>query len=153
MKERFLTPSASIVMLLRNNGGRTEVLLQRRQNTGFMDGMWDLSCSGHVEYGESMSMAAVREANEELGVVLSADKLNFFVLVHKREEERDLTYYNAYFVCSHFTGEPQIGEPEKCSELKWFDLENLPDDLIGDRKQAVAAYKNGVHYIEYGWGK
>ncbi len=151
MKEHFCVPSASIVMLLKNEDGKTKVLLQRRQNTGFMDGLWDLSCSGHVEHGESMTQAAAREAKEELGVTVLPDKLEFFTFVHKREEEWDLTYYNAYFVCTEFVGAPRIAEPHKCSELKWFDLDNLPDDLINDRKCAVKAYLDGVHYIEYGW--
>lgn len=151
MKERFSVPSASIVMLLKNEGGKIKALLQRRQNTGFMDGLWDLSCSGHVEHGESMTAAAVREAKEELGVTVEADKLKFFALVHKREKEWDLTYYNAYFVCTEYVGEPEICEPHKCSELKWFDLDNLPDDLINDRKCALKAYLDGVDYIEYGW--
>ncbi len=151
MKDHFCVPSASIVMLLKNEGGKVKVLLQRRQNTGFMDGLWDLSCSGHVEHGESMSEAAVREAKEELGVDIAVDKLKFFTFIHKREKEWDLTYYNAYFVCTEFIGEPTICEPEKCSELKWFDLAHLPDDLINDRKCALKAYLDGVHYIEYGW--
>lgn len=151
MKEHFSIPSASIVMLLKNEDGKTKVLLQRRQNTGFMDGLWDLSCSGHVEHGESMSEAAAREAKEELGVTIPIENLKFFVLVHKREKEWDLTYYNAYFVCKKFDGEPTICEPEKCSEIKWFDLNNLPDDLINDRKCAIKAYFEGVDYIEYGW--
>jgi len=153
MSERFSVPSASIVMLIKCECGKRKVLLQRRQNTGFMDGLWDLSCSGHVEHGESMSEAAAREAKEELGITITPNQLKFFALIHKREEEWDLTYYNAYFVCENFSGEPQIGEPQKCSELKWFDLDNLPDDLINDRKQAVKAFFEGVHYIEYGWHK
>ncbi|MDE5766439.1 MAG: NUDIX domain-containing protein, partial [Clostridia bacterium] len=148
MKERFSVPCASVLMLLKTVDGKTKVLLQRRQNTGFMDGLWDLSCSGHVEHGENMSQAAVREAKEELGVDISPDKIKFFVLVHKREDERDLTYCNPYFVCSEFAGEPRICEAHKCSEIKWFDLDNLPDDLIDDRKQALKAYLDDVHYIE-----
>ncbi|MDE6850202.1 MAG: NUDIX domain-containing protein [Clostridia bacterium] len=151
MKKRFCVPSAAIVMLLKNEGGKTKVLLQRRRNTGFMDGFWDLSCSGHVEHGESMSEAAVREAGEELGISIQPDKVKFFTFVHKREKDIDLTYYYAYFVCTEFNGEPHIAEPEKCSELKWFALDNLPYDLINDRKVAVQAYFNGVHYIEFGW--
>ena len=151
MKERFTVPSASVLMLLKRVDGKTKVLLQRRQNTGFMDGKWDLSCSGHVEHGESMSQAAVREAKEELGVTIAPDKVKFFTFVHKRDEECDLTYCNPYFVCQEFSGEPRICEPQKCSEIKWFDLDNLPDDLINDRKQAVKAYFDGIHYIEYGW--
>lgn len=151
MTQRFLVPSASILMLLKNENGKRKVLLQRRQNTGFMDGLWDLSCSGHVEHGESMSEAAVREAKEELGITIPLKNVRFFAFVHKREKEWDLTFYNAYFVCENFDGEPCICEPHKCSELQWFDLDNLPDDLINDRKKAVQAYQSGVHYIEYGW--
>lgn len=118
-----------------------------------MDGFWDLSCSGHVEHGESMSVAAAREAKEELGVDIPPGNLKFFTLIHKREEENDLTYYNAYFVCKEFDGEPRICEPEKCSELKWFDIDGLPDDLITDRRFALHAYLDGTFYIEYGWNK
>lgn len=146
-------PCASVLMLLKFAEGKTKVLLQRRQNTGFMDGLWDLSCSGHVEHGENMSQAAVREAKEELGVDISPDKIEFFVFIHKRDEEWDLTFCNAYFVCTEFYGEPRVCELHKCSEIKWFDLDNLPDDLINDRRQALKAYRDGVHYIEYGWNK
>lgn len=151
MNKRFCVPSAAIVMLLRNNDGKTEVLLQRRQNTGFADGMWDFSCSGHVEHGESMSESAVREAGEELGIAIQPDKVKFFAFLHKREKDIDLTYYYAYFVCTEYDGKPRIAEPDKCSELKWFDIDNLPDDLIDDRKTAMRAYFDGVHYIEFGW--
>ena len=151
MSEPYLTPSAVILMLMRERGGKKQVLLQRRQNTGFADGLWDFSCAGHVEQGESMTSAAVREVKEELGVTVTAQNLQFAVLLHKCDKPFNLVYYNAYFVCTEFVGEPRIAEPEKCSELRWFDLDNLPDDLIDDRKCALKAYLDGVHYIEYGW--
>lgn len=151
MGQPYLTPSAVIVMLMRERNGRTEVLLQRRQNTGFADGLWDFSCSGKVEDGETMTVAAVRETKEELGVCVNAESLNFAVLIHKCDKPCNLIYYNAYFICRDFDGQPRICEKEKCAELKWFDIDNLPDDLIDDRKKAVQAYLSGVRYIEYGW--
>ncbi|MCM1437977.1 MAG: NUDIX domain-containing protein [Roseburia sp.] len=151
MAERFKVPSAVVVMLLKEVEGKAYVLLQRRQNTGFMDGLWDFSYAGHVEHGESMREAAVREAKEELGVKISPENLKFFTLIHKREKEWDLTFINAYFFCVQFQGEPHICEPEKCSGIKWFPLDGLPDDLINDRKEALKAYLNGINYIEFGW--
>ena len=151
MADRFKTPSAAIVILLREHDGKTQALLQRRQNTGFADGLWDFSCSGHVEYGESMSAAAAREAEEELGIKIDLSELKFAALVHKREKERDLTYYNCYFVCRNFGGTPQIKESGKCSQLTWFDADDLPQDLICDRREAFKAFLSGVHYLEYGW--
>lgn len=151
MNKPYLTPSAIILMLMRERGGKKQVLLQRRQNTGFADGLWDFSCAGHVEQGESMTAAAVREAKEELGVTVSAESLRFAVLLHKCDKPCNLVYYNAYFVCTEFVEEPTICEPKKCSELKWFDLDNLPEDLIDDRKRALKASLDGTHYVEYGW--
>lgn len=42
-------------------------------------------------------------------------------------------------------------EPEKCSDLQWFYLEELPENLLEDRKEALANYKNRVPYSELGW--
>jgi 8-oxo-dGTP pyrophosphatase MutT (NUDIX family) len=151
MKERFLTPSAVILILVKRENGKVKVLLQKRQNTGFADGLFDLSCSGHVEHGESMSDAVIREAAEEIGVCINKENLRFVTLIHKREENTDVTYYNGYFACENFIGEPKICEQEKCSSLQWFDIDNLPSDLISDRKCAINAYLNGINYIEFGW--
>ena len=65
---RFRVVPAAYVLLLRPAGsGPDEVLLQLRQHTGFMDGHWACAAAGHVEAGESVLAAAVREAAEELG--------------------------------------------------------------------------------------
>ena len=44
------------------------VLLQLRTNTGYDHGFWAAAAAGHVEPGEPVSAAVVREASEELGV-------------------------------------------------------------------------------------
>ncbi|MEZ5085322.1 MAG: NUDIX domain-containing protein [Tessaracoccus sp.] len=37
------------------------VLLQLRQNTGYMDGHWTAGAAGHVEPGETAPQAAARD--------------------------------------------------------------------------------------------
>lgn len=147
--ERFTAPAGVVLMLLRNLNGKAQVLLQRRQNTGFADGLLDLSCSGHVEKDESMSDTVLRECAEELGLNIKREDLKFICFIHKRDGYK--TYYYGYFMCEKFEGEPQIIESGKCSELLWVDLDNLPQDLIADRKAAIDAYFNSVCYMEYGW--
>ena len=44
------------------------MLLQLRQNTGYMDDHWAAAAAGHVEKGETAYDAARREAREEIGV-------------------------------------------------------------------------------------
>ena len=69
-----LVPAAYLLMLRqtpprRPGGGRTEVLLQLRRNTGYMDGCWACAVAGHVEVGEPVTRTVVREAAEEAGIV------------------------------------------------------------------------------------
>ena len=64
MPDRFAVVPAAYLYLL--DGDR--VLLQQRQNTGYMDGCWVAGAAGHVELHETAAACAVREAAEELGV-------------------------------------------------------------------------------------
>src|SRR5256885_8252392 len=68
--DRFRVVPASYVFLLRPELRRPgdDVLLQLRQNTGYMDGHWAAAAAGHVERGETAYDAARREAREEIGV-------------------------------------------------------------------------------------
>ncbi|MGH3446485.1 MAG: NUDIX domain-containing protein, partial [Nocardioidaceae bacterium] len=68
MIERFRVVPAAYVVLRRDD----EVLLQLRQNTGYMDDHWAAAAAGHVELGETVQEAAVRETAEELGIAIQA---------------------------------------------------------------------------------
>ena len=68
---RFSVVPSSYVY--RRRGG--SVLLQLRQNTGYMDGCWAAGAAGHVELGETAADAAVREVHEELGLATAPDAL------------------------------------------------------------------------------
>ena len=149
--EKYKTPSAVIVLLTKKVDGKIQVLLQKRQNTGFGDGLWDLSCSGHVEFKESFKNTAVRECFEELGIKVKEEDLQFFAFIHKHDEPYNLTYNNAYFYTEKFLGEPKICEKEKCSQIKWFNIDDLPADLLDDRKEALSCLYSSKFYIEYGW--
>ena len=150
MEEKFRTKSAVMVMLIRkNNKGEEEILLQKRQNTGYKDGYWDFSASGHVEKNESMKQAVVREAKEELNVDIELENVNFITMMHKYSEN-DI-YYNGFFKVTNWKNNPIINEPDKCSEIKWFKIDELPKNIINDRYEAINNYKNHISYSEYGW--
>lgn len=118
--ERFLARSA-VFIVLRNAQG--EVLLQRRYQTGYMDGRYDLP-SGHVERGEKLLDAAVRELQEEVKVTVRPEDLQLWHVNQFSAMNQD--YYNFFFVVDTWQGEPQIGEPEKCDDVRFFALDDLP---------------------------
>ncbi len=151
MKERFLTRSAVILLLMRNTAEGEEILLQRRENTGYMDGYYDLSASGHVEKGESMTKALMREAKEEIGIDISEENIEFVTMMHTNNSATEQVYYNGFFKATKYNGEVTINEPTKCGELKWFRINELPSNILQDRFQAIKNYINNVKYSECGW--
>lgn len=102
----------------------SKVLLQRRANV-FGHGTWGLP-GGHLEFGESFEEAASRELAEECG--LRATKLRT-VLPHNTPYERTHYVQIAVEVLA-WQGEPRVLEPERCSELEFFRLTELPRPLF-----------------------
>ena len=154
MKERCKTLSAVMLLLSRiNDKGQEEILLQKRKNTGWKDGYWDFSASGHVEKNETMKMSTIREAKEELGIDVKMEDLEFMSLIHTNTPDTNQVYYNAYFKTMKWSGEPKVNEPEKCEEVKWFFINDLPENVIDNRRIAIENHKNKIYYSEFGWNK
>ena len=145
MSQHFKTLSAVLPVVIRESGGRDEVLLLRRANTNYMDGKWDFAGSGHVEAGETASQAVCRELLEETGLVAQPEDTVFLHLSHRVKEP---TYYDIYFEIRQWTGEPAIREPEKCSAMSWFPVDDLPRDMIPNRRRAFLLARTGVAYSE-----
>ncbi len=134
--------AAANVLLVREG----KVLLSRRQNKGWGDGMLCIP-GGHVEPGETPAEAAVRELKEELGMRIDSKELNFLCIEARQSPGRN--YLSTIFTLE--TGqEPTNNEPHECSELVWVDPKNLGDDIIENFKMIIQkAYVHDKHYIEF----
>ena len=146
MAEHFKSHSAVLLIIPREISNGKQILLQRRQNTGYIDGKLDIP-GGHVDEGETAVTAMIREAKEELGIDVAAEDLTFVHLQHRLAQHR--TYYDIYFAATKYNGTPQVMEPEKCAELIWGDLSALPDDVIECRKDVLSRYAKSEFYSEW----
>lgn len=144
-EERFRAPLAVFIILQKDN----QIWLQRRANTGYRDGQYDLP-SGHVEAEESLSAAAVREAREETGVDVHASDL---VVKHIMHNNLDSTYINAFFFATKWSGEPSNVEPDKCDDARWFAFDQLPTPIVPHVELALKHIQENVFYSEEGWNK
>ena len=59
----------------------------------------------------------------------------------------------SFFTAKKWRGEPKNMEPDKCDDLRWFDVDNLPDNTIAYIKQAIKCFRDKISYSEYGWQK
>ncbi|GBQ01925.1 methyltransferase domain-containing protein [Streptomyces spongiicola] len=131
-----------------------DVLLGRRAGTGYADGLWHAP-SGHVEDGEDVRAAMVREAFEETGVELAPEDLRVaLVMQHRGPGGAPRTGW--FFEAVHGRGgqpgaaarkEPYNREPHKCSELAWHPLAALPEDMVAYSRAGFAAYRRGERFV------
>ncbi|MGQ4616940.1 NUDIX domain-containing protein [Nocardia sp. R7R-8] len=133
------------VLLLRD----AEVLLSRRRSGDEFDGLWHLP-AGKLEPGESVLAATVREAFEEVGVVIDPADLRHVHSAHVVESGREARI-GLFFETRRWSGEPVNREPDKSYELGWFPLANLPETLIPYPAAGIRGYRTGVTYSQRGW--
>lgn len=100
------------------------VLLGKRQNT-FGAGSWALP-GGHLEFGESFEDAAARELKEETNI--SASELRTFMPLNTPYETTHYVQIGVEVLRHH--GELRNMEPDKCSDLRYFQLSDLPEPLF-----------------------
>jgi 8-oxo-dGTP diphosphatase len=151
---RFRLVPAAYVFLLRpgtRSSGGDEVLLQLRQNTGYMDDHWAAAAAGHVEAGETAHDAARREAREEIGVEL--DELTFVTSMQRTQYAEAIDErIDFFFTCRSWTGEPRIIEPVKCAAIDWFPLGGLPDHVVPHELFVLRRLGTGVEsYTTFGF--
>ncbi len=116
-------PRVGIGVIVLNN--QNQILLGRRKNA-HGDGDW-APPGGHLEFGETPIQCAKRELLEETGLtLLNAKESNFTNDVFVKDSK----HYVTVFVEGNVEGDPQVLEPDKCSEWKWFDWDNLPSPLF-----------------------
>ncbi len=144
MEERFKM-IASVYLLFQKD---SQVLLLRRTGTGYMDGHYGL-VAGHVDEGESLTTAAGREAKEESGVDILPNDLHLRTTMHRRGEDERVDFF---FEPALWSGELHNAEPDKCDDLSWFPIDQLPENTIPYIRQAIEAWQKGSVYSEFGWG-
>ena len=144
MTERFVVVPASYVLFLRRVGEEDQILLQLRRGTGYMDEHWATAAAGHVERGESVFEAAAREATEELGI---ADvELAPLCGMHRTGATGDPVDERVdwFLLATSWSGEPRIVEADKCADLRWFGVHDLPSPVVPHELRVIEALRDGT---------
>ncbi len=126
-----------------------KILMLRRANTGFEDGNYSV-VAGHVDGGETVVQAAIREAKEEAGISIATSDAEIVHVMHRRSPDRG-ERIDFFVKVTRWQGEITNAEPDKCSDLSWFSLDALPGNTIPYVRQGIADSLAGRKFGEYGW--
>ena len=106
---------------------RNEMLIQRRQmSKDRYPGCWDISAGGFVLSGEDAATSALRELEEEMGLVLKPEDLRFV-----------FTEPFSYVLDDYFLAKAEADpaaltlQEEEVADARWFSLEEVTA-MIGD---------------------
>jgi 8-oxo-dGTP diphosphatase len=125
------------------------LLTQRRDPNPDFDGHWHLP-SGKLDAHESVLDATAREAEEEIGVLIDPSDLHHVHTIHVNGSGPE-PRLGLFFHTHRWIGEPTNREPHKCSAVRWFPIDQLPDDLIDYPAQGIHAYRSGSTFSTHGW--
>lgn len=141
---RFTYIGAAYLFLMEDN----KLLLQRRCNTGFEDGNYGVP-AGHLEGGETAREGCVREIKEEIGIDMTPENLEVVHVMHRKSpiDER----IDFFMTVKSYTGKIENCELDKCDDLRWFPVDDLPVNVVDYVKVAFNHFQNGVRYSEFGW--
>ncbi len=124
-----------------------QILLARRFQTGYEDGNYSVP-AGHVEKGETATIAVIREAREEVGISVDVKDVKMVHVMHRRSDSERVDFF---FECKKWNHTPTNLEPEKCDELRWCSLLQLPHNTVPYLRFAIDQYRHSISYSEYGW--
>jgi 8-oxo-dGTP diphosphatase len=125
------------------------LLLGRRCNTEFANGCYSLP-AGHLDLGESVIDALVREAREELGILVAGKDVKFVQVMHN---SYGVGRFAVFFEVSEWGGRVRNMEPNKCDDLRWFPTTELPTNMVPYIRNAIEHYllRPEACLTLYGW--
>lgn len=136
LSSKYQRPLIGAYLILLNNKG--EVLLSK-SNSGQLKGFYSL-VAGHTEIGENVFEAIIREAKEEANISLLKKNLEVVSVVHRpnasyKRGHQDIIDF--FIKTKIYKGELKNNEPEKCSELAFYPLNKLPQNLLPHVKKVI----------------
>ena len=120
--DKNLLHNEVVAFIVNDNG---QVLLQLRSpNKRFNANKWAL-CAGHVDAGESLEHAMIREIEEEIGLKISEKDLHTFIdrKIEIKEKNSHVSYY--FYLKTNLPEKAFTIQEEELSKVKWFDIDEI----------------------------
>ena len=125
-----------------------KILLLSRVNTGYEDGNYSV-VAGHLERDESVTEPMSREALEEAGIQIRQQDMEVAHVMHRKATDSERI--DLFIRARSRRNDPKNVEPDKCDDLSWFPLDDLPHNTVPYVRQGIDMIKAAESYSEHGW--
>jgi ADP-ribose pyrophosphatase YjhB (NUDIX family) len=146
MQKQPFKISSYVALILKNENN---ILLIRRFQTGIDDGCYGCA-GGKINGNEPITQALIREAYEELGIILKKEHLKVVHVLH-RKHKQGYEVIGFYILATTWEGNPQNMEPHKCDDIIWVDVATLPENTQPHFKHVIKMLQNNIFFSEFGW--
>ena len=145
------------VWVVRDINGKKQILLQKRSRIKeSFPGFYDTSSAGHIPAGEEPLSSALREMEEELGIVASADQFHYAGMFHI---EYEMVFHGKPFHDNEVTFVYVYREPveadkltlqeSELEEVRWFGLDEVWEEIHESRERICAPAEGLAILREY----
>ena len=100
---------------------------------------------GKLDYGEGFLDGAKREVKEETGLNVEIEDLE--VICVNEDMNEHAHFVTIGLIAKKFSGEAQVLEPDEITEWKFFDMNELPENIYFPSEKVLKNYKAGKFYI------
>ena len=130
-----------------------EILLQQRAlSKEICPGLWDVSAAGHVDHGEQLEDAALRETFEELGYKVglkSLLKIGVFLKEQKYSESlEDNEFHHTYIAPLTTSIKDLTFDPEEVENIKLVTIKEFENLLKSSTTNNHFIASNNKYYIK-----
>jgi isopentenyldiphosphate isomerase len=131
---------------------KKNVLIQKRAaSKDVFPNLWDVSVAGHISAGEQPEISAIREIEEEIGLSVSKDELQYIgtskkKIIHKIDLI-DNELHHIYICRINFNFDTLRIKREEVLEIKTIELSNLIKEVLNEKNCFVPHGKDYYTFV------
>jgi len=122
-KDKSKRPNVTVGVIILKDG---KFLLGKRLNA-VGAGTWGLP-GGKLEFGEDIIDCARREVLEEVGIMINDIRPGSYT--NDYFEKENIHFVSIVVVAEYESGTVTVIEPDKCSEWRWCEWDDMPQPLF-----------------------
>lgn len=144
----------AVVLIILSTDNKKVLLQQRSANKKLWPNKWDITAGGHVLAGEYGYQAIIRETEEELGLKIEKNDMEFIGATTSETIKGNIInkHFNEYYIAHKDIDIKDIKlQEEEVQDIKWFDKEEvirMVKNNYEDLTEKISCWNHLIRYLK-----